>query len=106
MRNELGNTLVMTLLLVTSPSVSFSLVKPVLCSVSLARGAELTAGPAMSHLGCTDRVHLAVAPGWKFNFLYLFFSDFVTSFKNLYLGLGVSKWGEQNFVRIIMKCSI
>ena len=45
MRNELGNTLVMTLLLVTSPSVSFSLVKPVLCSVSLAHGPELTVGP-------------------------------------------------------------
>jgi len=26
--------------------------------------------------GCMDRVHLAVAPEWKFDFLYLFFQRF------------------------------
>jgi len=45
MHNELGNTLEMTLPLVTSKLVSFWPVKPVIYSVSLTHGAELTVGP-------------------------------------------------------------
>ena len=41
--------------------------------------------------GCLDRVHLAVVPEWKFDFLYLFFTDFVAKLQKLYLELGVSK---------------
>ena len=84
MRKGVGNTTV-----VTSPTVSSHRSKPVLCSDSLTCGAELTVGPAVSHSGCIDRVHLVVAPGWK-----------------LYLELGVSKWGEPNFVGFILKCTI
>ena len=57
-------------------------------------------------LWCVDRVHLAVAPEWKFDFLYLFFIVFVSNFQKLYLELGVSKWGEANFIRFIMKFNI
>ena len=52
------------------------------------------------------RVHLAVAPDIKFDFLLIFFIDLVTKLKNSYLELGESKWGEPNFVRFIMKCTI
>ena len=41
-----------------------------------------------------DQVHLAIAPEWKFDFLYLFFIDFVANLQKLYLELGVSKLGE------------
>ena len=51
-----------------------------------------------------DRVHLAVAPEWKFDLLYLFYIDFVANLQKLYLELGVSKWGESNFVGFILKC--
>ena len=69
-------------------------------------GARLTVGPACQPPWCIDQVHLAVAPEWKFDFLYLFFIDFVANLQKLYLELGVSKWGEPNFVGFIMKSTI
>ena len=40
------------------------------------------------------------------DFSFIYFLDFVANFKNLYLKLGVSKWGDPNFVGFIMKCTI
>ena len=65
---------------------------PLLCASI--QWVPLTAGPCCQSSGCMDRVHLAVVPEWKFDFLYLFFIDFVANLQKLYLELGVSKWGE------------
>ena len=102
MWNELGNTSGRTL-----PSASFSLVKRRLfLGLTSAWGRVDPQAPTVSHHGCIDWVHLVVAPEWKFDFLYLFFIDFVANLQKLYLELGVSKWGEPNFVGFILKCNI
>ena len=62
--------------------------------------------PAVSHRGCMDRVYLAVAPGWKFDFSLFVFPDFVANLQKSYLELRVSKWGDPNFVGFFMKCNI
>ena len=51
----------------------------------------------------TSRPHLSVCV--LFDFL-ICFHIFECMFQNSYLELGVSKWGEPNFVRFIMKCNI
>ena len=40
------------------------------------------------------------------DFSFIYFLDFVANFKNLYLELGMSKWGDPNFDGFIMKYSI
>ena len=69
---------------VTSPSVSFSPVNRLLyLGLTGAWGRVDLRAPAVSHCGCIDRVHLAVAPEWKFDFLYLFFTYFVANLKKI-----------------------
>ena len=64
-------------------------------------------GPPLSApLGALDRVHLTARPDLKFDFSLFVFLDFVANLQKSYLELGVSKWGDPNFVGFFMKCTI
>jgi len=67
-------------------------VNAVPCIVSLTGGSLLTAG-----LGCLPISNLI---------FWIYFTDLNACFKNSYLKLGVSNFGEPNFVSFILKFSI
>ena len=92
MRGGEKSEVVKTLPPETSPSVSSHRSAPSLVLVSLTSGSPLTMGP-----GCQcvrDLIFL------------IYFTDLNACFKNSYLKLGVSTFGEPNFVSFILKCSI
>ena len=85
-----------------------------------ALGGDLTAGDLVSdELGPVSvALCFGVTDGWgpvdhgprisvciRFDFLN-YFTDLNACFKNSYLELGVSNFGEPNFVGFLMKCSI
>ena len=56
-------------------------------------------------VGCMNQLYV-VYLGFLKCFCVFIFIDFNTNLQKSYLELGVSKWGDLNFVRFIMKCTI
>ena len=70
------------------------------------RGRVDYGSPLSAPLGALDRVHLVAGPDLKFDFSLFVFLDFVANLQKSYLEFGVSKSGDPNFARFIMKCTI
>ena len=92
MRRGEESIVVKTLPPETSPSMSSHQSAPTSIFVSLIGGSSLIAGP-----GCQSVRYLI---------FWIYFIDLNACFKNSYLELGVSNFGERNFVTFIFKCSI
>ena len=92
MRLDEASVVVKTSPPVTSSSVSYrwSTVVPLPLFLYHVGPVNLRA-PTVSRRGCIDRVYLAVAPSWKFDFSLFVFLDFVANLQKSYLELGVSK---------------
>ena len=105
MRNSMGNTSVVTLPLVTSPSASFYLVNRRLCLGLADAWVKVDYGTRCQ----PTWVYKPGAPNYsaRVNLIFfIYFIDFVANLQKLYLELGVSKWGEPNFFGFILKCTI
>ena len=101
MRKGVGNTMP-----VTSPSTSLPPVKLQPCSMCLLHGVMLTAGPCCQPQWVFRPGARSYSSRGEVDFSFIYFLDVGANFKNLYLELGVSKWGDPNFAGFIMKCSI